>query len=437
MKKGKISALLPIIIFLVLFAGMGILSGDFYAMPAVVGFMIALVVAFCQNRTYHFGEKLSIVAKGAGEENIITMCFIFLLAGAFSGAVKAAGGVESTVNFGLTILPSSVAVVGIFVIACFVSISMGTSVGTIGALTPIAIGISEKTGFPMAVCVSSVVCGAMFGDNLSMISDTTIAAVRTQGCEMKDKFKQNFFIVLPAATLTMVLFYLNTRAGSYEVAGELPYNLLQILPYLVVLVGALVGVNVFVVLISGTVVSLIVGVALGSILPMDVFKVVGNGVNSMYDITCISLIVAGIIALVKANGGIDYILAFIRSRVKSKKGAAFGIALLASLVDICTANNTVAIVIAGPIAKEIAEEFDIEPKSTASILDIFTSAWQGLIPYGAQLLTAAALVQEFVGKDAVFTPFHMLPYLYYPILMAISALLFFGFRNYKKKENIS
>lgn len=428
MKKKNLFALLPIAVFLILFVGVGIITNDFYVMPAVVGFLVALIVAFLQNKGNSFEEKLSIVAKGAGDENIITMCLIFILAGAFSGAVKAAGGVESTVNFGLSILPSSLVVVGIFIIGCFISVSMGTSVGTIAALSPIALGIAEKTGFSVPLCIGAVVCGAMFGDNLSMISDTTIAATRTQGCEMKDKFKQNFLIVLPAAIITMVIFIIKARANNFEVTevtGNLSYNFLQIVPYLVVLVGALAGLNVFVVLISGTLISVVIGLALGCFSFLEVFTVIGSGISGMYEITIISIIVAGVVALVKENGGIECIISFIKSKINGKRGAELGIAFLASLVDVCTANNTVAIVMAGPIAKEISTEFDVDAKTSASILDIFTSVWQGLIPYGAQLLTAASL--------AGITPFDIIPNLFYPILMGISALIFILF--VKKRDN--
>ena len=241
-----------------------------------------------------------------GDENIITMCLIFLSAGAFSGAVTAAGGVESTVNLGLSVMPPHVAVAGLFVIGCFISVSMGTSMGTIAALAPIAAGISEKTGFAMSVCIAAVVCGAMFGDNLSMISDTTIAAVKTQGCEMKDKFRENFRIVLPAALVTVVLFWIVTRDGSYEMTGALPYNAWQVLPYVLVLVGALIGINVFVVLVTGTVTSLVIGVATGSLAVGEMFSAVGEGVTGMYDITVISIVVAGIVSLVREYGGIQF-----------------------------------------------------------------------------------------------------------------------------------
>lgn len=426
MRQGKLSGLIPIGTFLLLFIGSGILFRDFYSMPAIVAFLLALVAAFLQNRKRSFAEKLSTVVKSMGDENVMIMCLIFVLAGAFSGAVQAAGGVESTVNFGLTILPPKIAVAGLFLIACFISIAMGTSVGTIAALTPIAVGISQKTGFAGAMCVGAVVCGAMFGDNLSMISDTTIAATRTQGCEMKDKFRENFKIVLPAAVITVVLFLVLAWNSDYSITGSLNYNLLKILPYVVVLAGALLGMNVFMVLILGTLLSIVVGVGTGSILWTDIFRVIGmgadgnGGIMNMYDITVISIVVAGIIGLVKENGGIDFILCNIKKHVKGKKGAQAGIAVLSSLVDISTANNTIAIVMAGPIAKDISEEYGIAPKRTAALLDIFTSVWQGLIPYGAQLLYASA---GAAAAGLALSPTELLPYLFYPFLMAICGFI--------------
>ena len=420
-ERGNGAALLPIGVFLVIYLGSGIITGDFYAMPAIVAFLIALLVAFIQNRGLSFQEKISIISRGVGDENIITMSLIFLSAGAFSGAVTAAGGVESTVNLGLSILPAKVAVVGLFVIGCFISVSMGTSMGTIAALAPIAVGISEKTGFSLAICIGAVVCGAMFGDNLSMISDTTIAAVKTQGCEMKDKFKENFFIVLPAAIITIIIFLVITRNANFKLTEELTYNIFRVLPYILVLVGALIGINVFVVLIGGTVISLIVGVATGSLAVGEMFSSVGEGVTGMYDITVISIVVACIVSLVKEFGGIQFILNLIKKSIKGQRGGEVGIAGLSLLVDMCTANNTVAIVMAGPIAKEISDEFEISPRRSASLLDIFTSVGQGLIPYGAQLLSAASLTG--------LTPFNIMPYLFYPILMAISAVLFILFRK--------
>jgi Na+/H+ antiporter NhaC len=402
--KGRAIALLPIGVFLIIFLGAGIVFEDFYAMPAIVAFLIALFVAFLQNKELSFNKKIEVIAKGVGEENIITMSLIFLCAGGFSGAVTAAGGVDSTVNLGLSLIPAHFAVAGLFLIGCFISVSMGTSMGTIAALAPIAVGISEKTGFALSICIGAVVCGAMFGDNLSMISDTTIAAVKTQGCEMKDKFKANFFIVLPA-----------TRNMSFQLEENLNYSLWEVLPYMVVLLGALIGINVFVVLISGIVISLIVGVSMGHIALSEMFQVVGSGVTSMYDITVISIIVACIVSLVKEHGGIQFILNLIKSKINGRRGAEFGIALLALFVDACTANNTVAIVMTGPIAKEISEEFDVDPRRSASLLDMFTSVGQGIIPYGAQLLSAATLTG--------LTPLQIIPNLYYPLLMGVCGIL--------------
>ena len=418
-------ALLPILVFLVLFIGTGIINNDFYSMPAVVGFLIALAVAFMQTRHLKFGEKLAVAAKGVGDENIVTMCLIFLAAGAFSGAVTAAGGAESTVNLGLSLLPPQVAVIGLFIIGCFISISMGTSMGTIATLAPIAVQISDKTGFSMAICIGAVVSGAMFGDNLSMISDTTIAAVRTQGCEMRDKFKRNFFIVLPAAIATIVILFFLTRGGEFVLSEDLKYNIWQVIPYIVVLVGAMIGINVFVVLISGTILSIIVGLATGTMAASDIFTSIGTGVTGMYDITVISILVACISALVRENGGFTFILEKIHNRIKSYKCAEVGIAALISLVDAATANNTIAIVIAGPIAKEISDNYEIEPSRSASLLDMFASVFQGIIPYGAQLLSAATLTG--------LTSFDIMPYLFYPYLMAVCGIVSIIFSKKKSK----
>lgn len=420
-QEGSAWALLPIGIFLVLFIGVGLWASDFSAMPAVVGLLIALMAALLQNRKVPFDRKLTAMSQGAGEENIMVMCVIFLLAGAFSGAVTAAGGADSVVNMGLSVLPPRFAVAGIFVIACFISLSMGTSMGTIAALAPIAAGISEKAGISLAVCTGAVVCGAMFGDNLSMISDTTIAATRTQGCTMKDKFRVNFFIVLPAAVITVIIFLALTWNSSFELAEELPFNVFQALPYLFVLIAALMGLNVFFVLSAGTVLSLVAGVATGALPVSEIFTSVGNGVGGMFEITVISILVAGIVGIVRFNGGVDFLIRLISKRIRTQKGAELGIAGLISVMDMATANNTIAIVMTGPIAKEISDEFGVEPKRTASILDIFASVWQGVLPYGAQLLSAAKLTG--------LTPFAILPYLFYPILMGISGLISILFRK--------
>ena len=431
-KKGNAIALLPIGVFLVLYLGSGIIfeyilkiEMGFYQTPAIVAFLIALAVACFQNRKLDFNAKLKVMANGVADENILTMCLVFLAAGAFSGAISAAGGAESTVYLFLTFLPPQVAVAGLFLIACFVSTSMGTSVGTISALAPFAVSMSQATGFDVVLCIAAVASGAMFGDNLSMISDTTIAAVRTQGCEMKDKFRMNFLIVLPAAILTFIIFIVIASGNS---AGDITvgeYSVLKVIPYLVVLVGALIGINVFVILMAGTVLSLIVGLMTGAFGWTQVFSVMGNGVTAMYDITVISIIVACIGALVKEYGGIEWLINFIRSRVNTKKGAQLGIAALVGAVDVATANNTVAIVMTGSIAKDISEEYDIDPRRTASLLDIFASVVQGLIPYGAQLLYASA----GAGVSAV----QIIPYMYYPMLMAVSAIAFILLQKIDKK----
>lgn len=408
-------ALLPIIVFLILFIGIGVVQKDFYSMPAVIGFLIALAVAFLQTRGISFNEKISIIAKGVGDDNIITMCLIFLVAGAFSGSVSAAGGVNSTVNLGLSLLPPGIAVIGLFIIGCFISISMGTSMGTIAALAPIAMGISEKTDFPIAICIGAVVSGAMFGDNLSMISDTTIAAVRTQGCDMRDKFRKNFLIVLPAAIATIVILFFMTNGAHFTVSKDLDYNIFQVIPYILVLVTALIGLNVFIVLIGGIAFSVIVGLATGAMKVSQIFTSMGKGATGMYDITVISILVACISALVKYNGGFAFILENIHKHIHSYKGAEFGVAALVGLIDCATANNTVAIVIAGPIAKEISDDYGIEAARTASLLDMFASVFQGIIPYGAQLLSAASLTG--------LSSFDIMPYLFYPYLMAVCGVV--------------
>lgn len=387
-KKGNPLALLPLGVFLVLFVGSGVITGDFYKMPSLVAFLIAGGVALLFNRKVSLEEKMNIFCKGAGDSNIILMVIIFLLAGAFSSVAKAMGGVDSTVNLSLSILPSNLLVTGLFIIGCFISVSMGTSVGTIAALAPIGLGISEKTGIPVALVMGAVVGGAMFGDNLSMISDTTIAAVRTQGCELKDKFKVNFLIVLPAAIITVILLTVVTSGYSTILTDNYNYELIKVLPYLLVLVGALCGINVFALLGSGIIFASIVGLLTNSFDIFGLIEAISGGISGMYELSLLAITIGGVVSLIKFNGGIDYVLYFITSKINSKKGAEFGIAALVSIIDLCTANNTIAIVAAGPLAKDIADKYDIDKRKTASILDIFSSCWQGIIPYGAQLLTA-------------------------------------------------
>jgi Na+/H+ antiporter NhaC len=409
--RGNPIALLPLLVFLLIFIGSGIITGDFYKMPVTVAFLISAAVALVMNKNEKMSNKIDVFCKGAGEPNIILMCIIFILAGAFANVAKEMGGVDATINLGLSILPQNLLMAGIFVIACFISLSMGTSMGTIVALAPIAIGLAEKTGIPVALALGAIVGGGMFGDNLSMISDTTIAAVRTQGCQMKDKFKVNFIIVLPAAIITVIILSILTAGGSGMVKGDYSYSIIKVLPYLAVLVAALSGLNVLAVLAGGVVFAGIVGLGYGSFDFYGFVDAAAKGIIGMEDLAIIAIIVGGTVELIKFNGGIDFLLNFITSRIKTKRGAEFGIAALVSVVDLCTANNTIAIVMAGPLAKDIAKKYDIDKRRSASILDIFASCIQGIVPYGAQLLAAAGL--------AAITPFEILRYLYYPALIGV------------------
>lgn len=425
-QKGNPFALLPLAVFLVLFLGVGIATKDFYKMPVLVAFITATAVALMFNRKESLNKKIEVFCEGAGHSDIMMMCIIFILAGAFASVAKAMGGVDATVNLSLSFIPSQFLIGGLFLIACFISLSMGTSVGTITALAPIGLGIAETTGMPIPLVIGAIIGGGMFGDNLSMISDTTITAARTQGCELRDKFKVNFLIVLPAALITIVLLTVMTWQYHQEIPGRYTYEWVKVLPYVAVLVGALAGVNVFVLLAGGTLLAGAVGVLTGSLDLFAAVEAASNGMIGMAEIVILSIIIGGTLELIKRNGGIDYLLGFIKRRIHTKKGAEFGIAALVSLVDMCTANNTIAIVMAGPLAKDIAEEYDIDPRRTASILDIFSACIQGIIPYGAQLLIAAGLVGV--------SPMEILGYLHYPILMGICGIIaiVIGFPKLKK-----
>ena len=413
--KGKVSALLPLAVFLIVYAGTSIIAKDFYAVSVIVPFLISAIVALSMNKKRKFEDKIQDFCKGAGNPNVILMIFIFVLAGAFAQVAKAMGAVDSTVNFGLSILPTSILVPGVFIIASFIALSVGTSMGTIVALVPIAVGISEKTGIAVAIVVGAVVSGAMFGDNLSMISDTTIAATRTQGCEMKDKFKMNFKIVLPAAIVTAIIFMILTKGTAIQTLGDYEYSFIKILPYIAVLISALMGINVIFILIGGIVFAGVIGLLYGSFDIIGLFTNISAGIQGMSELIIISLLIAGTIELIKNNGGIEYILNKGKKNFKSKRGAELGIATLVSLVDICTANNTIAIVTVGPIAKDISDEFELEPRRVAGIMDMFSCVFQGLIPYGAQLISASGL--------AMISPFAIIRYSVYPYLMGICALV--------------
>lgn len=416
--EGNPVALLPLGIFLVLFLGVGMITKDFYKMPVLVAFLIATAVALILDRKQTLNEKIEIFCEGAGHSDIMMMCIIFILAGAFASVAKAMGGVEATVNLSLSIIPTRFLVGGLFLIACFISLSMGTSVGTITALAPIGLGIAETAGMPVPLVIGAIIGGGMFGDNLSMISDTTITAARTQGCELKDKFKVNFLIVLPAAIITIIVLTIMSGRYPAQMDKAYSYEVIKVLPYMAVLIGALAGMNVFVLLAGGTLFAAIVGILSGGIDIFAALEAASNGMLAMAEIIILSIIIGGTLELIKRNGGIDYLLGFVKNRIHTKKGAEFGIALLVSLVDMCTANNTIAIIMTGPLARDIAEEYGIDPRRIASILDIFSAFIQGIIPYGAQLLIAAGLVS--------ISPIKILPYLHYPILMGICGLIAIG-----------
>ncbi|MCT4598190.1 MAG: Na+/H+ antiporter NhaC family protein [Vallitalea sp.] len=415
MKKANPLALIPLAVFLVLYLVTSIIVGDFYKMPVSVAFLISSIVAILMNRNKSIHEKVEIFCSGAGNINIILMCIIFILAGAFAGVAKEMGAVESTVNLGLSILPGNILIAGVFIIGCFISLSIGTSLGTIIALVPIAIGIADKIGIPIGLAVGAVVSGAMFGDNLSMISDTTIAATKTQGCQMKDKFKMNFKIVIPAAVITFVIFITMNMGNSIHLEDNYSYSIIKVLTYLFVIISALLGINVMIVLVSGTLFAGIVGILTNSFDIWGLFEAIESGIMSMTEIIIISLLVGGMVEIIKYNGGINYILNFITKRIHTKKGAELGIGLLVSLVNICTANNTIAIVMSGPIAKDIGDKYEVEPSKVASILDTFSCFCQGIIPYGAQLL--------FAGSIAGISSFSIMKYLYYPYLMGFTAII--------------
>ncbi|CAH2214954.1 Na+/H+ antiporter NhaC family protein [Tepidibacter aestuarii] len=426
-KTGNPWALLPLAVFLIIFIGSGVITNDFYKMPVIVAFLISAAVALFMNSKESISTKIDVFCKGAGESNIILMAIIFILAGAFGNVAKEMGGVDATVNLSLSILPENLLIVGLFIIACFISFSMGTSVGTIVALAPIAIGVAEKISIPTGLALGAVVGGGMFGDNLSMISDTTIAAIRTQGCEMRDKFKVNFIITLPAAIITAIILGVITSGNQLSLDTEYTYEIVKVLPYLSVLVAALFGVNVFIILGGGILFAGAVGLYYKSFGLFGFIQAIATGISGMEDLAMIAIIVGGVVELIKFNGGIQFILEFIRSRIKTKKGAEFGIAAIVSIVDICTANNTIAIVMAGPIAKDIAVEYDIDPRRSASILDIFAASCQGIIPYGAQILIAAGL--------ASISPLDIMKYLHYPILIFIFGILAIslGYPNLESK----
>jgi len=425
MKKENPWALIPFVVFMILFIGSGVIMGDFYAFPVIVAISISGAVALAMNRKESFSRKVDIFCQGAGNLNVMLMVIIFLLAGAFSEVAKGMGAVDSTVNFALSIIPQNLLIVGLFIIACFISLSMGTSVGTIVALAPIGVRISDLTELSIALVMAAVVGGSMFGDNLSFISDTTITAVRSQGAQMKDKFKVNFWIVMPAAIITSIILGFMTSGEAAQVE-HLSYNWIKIIPYVLVIILALSGMNVFLVLALGIILAGAVGLADGSYHIMSLIQKIGEGMEGMYEIAFLAILIAGMVEVIKFNGGIDFLLRLVTRRIKSQKGAEFGIAGLVGLTNLSTANNTIAILIAGPLAKNIADQYEIEPRKSASILDIFSCTVQGLLPYGAQFLVAASV--------AKISPVSILPYSFYPILIGICGMIAILIGYPKKKK---
>ena len=425
MKKGNPIALLPIGVFLVIYLGLGLLFEyglkipmGFYNIPIVIAFLVAILVACLQNKDLSFDEKLEVMGQGVGDKNIITMLLIFLTAGAFVGVVGRSSA-QSVAYFMLNLIPAQFAVAVLFLVACFVSTAMGTSVGTITLITPIAVEVAVASSFSIPLCVGTVVGGAMFGDNLSFISDTTIAACNGQGCPMKDKFKGNFAIALPAALVTLALILVMTVNHEVAPISE-DYSLLQILPYVLVLAGGVAGINVFVVLLAGILSGAAIMLFTGETAATALLANMGSGAAGMFETSMVAILVAAMCSLIRVYGGFDALLSFIQSLFKGNKGGQLGMGLLVGAMDIATANNTVAIVMANSIAKEMSKDYDITPSRAACILDTFSCIFQGIIPYGAQILVAISAVTE-MGHS--ITAFQIMRYLFYPYLLFVSCLV--------------
>lgn len=438
MKKNNPKALLPIGVFLALYLGLGIMFEyvmkipmGFYNIPIVTAFLAGILTACLQNRELKFDDKLGVMAQGLADKNIITMLLIFLVAGTFVGVVGRSSA-ESVAYFMLSIIPARFAVAVLFVVACFVSTAMGTSVGTITLITPIAAAVSTASGFSLPLCVGSVMGGAMFGDNLSFISDTTIAACNGQGCAMKDKFRENFGIAFPAALVTLVLILVLSMNTDLSGAVTQEYNLIQIIPYVLVLIGGIIGINVFVVLLVGIVSGAVIMLATGQIAPVDLIGNMGSGASGMFETCMVAVLVSAMCALIREYGGFEALLSAIRKVFKGKKGGQLGMGLLVCAMDIATANNTVAIVMANPIASEMSEEYGITNKKAASLLDTFSCISQGAIPYGAQMLVALSAVNE-LGYE--LSAFDVIPKLFYPGLLLVSSLLFIFVIPDRKSRN--
>ena len=416
-------ALSPFIVFMIVYLVGSLIAGDFYKLPLTVAFLIASAYGICTTPKLQLRERINIFSRGAGNENIMLMVWIFVLAGAFAKIAGQMGAIDATVNLTLRFLPSSMLLPGLFIAACFISLSIGTSVGTVVALTPVAVGIAEQTGTTLPMMVAIVVGGAFFGDNLSFISDTTIVATQTQGCKMNDKFKANIWLALPAALLVLVAYIFIGK--DVQVPTEVPLlEWYKVIPYLTVLVLAIAGVNVLVVLLIGILLAGGIGMMSGDFDWISGMSAMGEGIMGMSELIIVTLLAGGMLALIRHNGGIGYLIRVLTMHINSKRGAKLTIAILVILADLCTANNTIALVSVGPMAREIADQYGIDKRLSASLLDTFSCFAQGLIPYGAQLLMAAGL--------AAITPFEIMGYLYYP--MALGAVALIGiFLRYPRK----
>ena len=413
MKKGII-ALSPLAVFVILYFVTSIIARDFYKVPITVAFMAASMYAVLISGNIPLRERIDIYSRGAAKGQMMLMIWIFILAGAFAHTAKVMGAIDATVNLALTLLPGNMLLAGLFLAACFVSVSVGTSVGTIVALTPIAAGVAQQTGTSIPLMTAVVVGGSFFGDNLSFISDTTIAATSTQGCKLSDKFRVNSFIVIPAAVLILGIYlYMGQGITSPHSVGDVSF--FKVIPYLIVLITAIMGMNVMAVLSLGIILTGVIGVLEGSFDIYGWFGAMGDGIIGMGELIIITMMAGGLLEIIKHNGGIDFIIQRLTRHVSTKRGAEMTVAGLVSFVNLCTANNTVAIITVGGIAKQIADRFGVDNRKCASILDTFSCAMQGLIPYGAQILMAAGLAQ--------LNPISILPYLYYPLAIGIAAIL--------------
>lgn len=418
MKKGLI-ALSPLAVFIVLYLVTSIIAGDFYKVPITVAFMVSSIYAIIIHGGRPLKERIDAYSKGAAKGQMMLMIWIFVLAGAFANSAKVMGSIDATVNLTLAVLPAQMLLAGLFLAACFISISIGTSVGTIVALTPIAVGVAQQTGVDVAMMTAVIVGGSFFGDNLSFISDTTIVATSTQGCRLSDKFRVNAFIVVPAALLIFVIYiFIGKDIHAPQHIDSVAWT--KVIPYLIVLITAVFGMNVMAVLTLGIILTGIIGMATASFDVFGWFKAMGDGIIGMGELIIITMMAGGMLELIKQQGGIDFIISRMTRHIHAKRGAEFSIGALVALVNVCTANNTVAILTVGGIAKQIGDKYGVDNKKAASILDTFSCFVQGIIPYGAQLLMAAGL--------AAINPASIIPYLYYPLAIGIAAILSILFR---------